>query len=438
MAADAAAEMTLTRTADAVIIEGGSLEPLSGRDIAKLRVFAFHAGKPQAVPFQVDQRDSAGNWVWDLVFPPRRQLYDEDISRTAIPGTIRHAVRTHDDEDPAGKAELDANDLLVFLARDMGDRQARAREALQADALVAIEAVDPVNGARGWVYLGYFEQHAPALSDIRYMRHVATQRRVISPVYQFQYSHRLVVRLDDLRIQGNRMLGRINLRGKVLARLGLIKQSIAFTEDDIYGYIEGIIDGPVRIVKRNIVHLELWGVIRTPDVTCEHFYYPDYAQVPVCLPIRFPVTQASVFLLAELHDSPIARTLIGALDGTVSDPMHKGQKTGLRHALPLQWVALDSALGSVVSIVELPPAIAQHATVRPCLCEQPPNTVDSDRLALSGPVAGFEVQSSVGCPRGPHTLHGIFLISPEAYRQGDEASAYNLSHESLIVHVERL
>jgi hypothetical protein len=309
---------------------------------------------------------------------------------------------------------------------------------LHTDAVLAIEAVDPIDGARGWVYLAYFEQDAPARSDVRYMRHVGAQRRVISPVYAFQYSNQLVVRLDDLRIQGKPMLERINLRGKVLAQLGLIRHSIAFTEDDIYGYIEGIIDGPVRIVKRNIVHLELWGVIRTPDVTCEHFYYPDYAQVPVCLPIRFPVTQASVFLLAELHESPIARTLIGAPDGTVSDPMNKGQKTRLDHALPLQWIALDSALGSVISILELPPALAEHATVRPCLCDQPPNTVDSARSALSGPVAGFEVTSSVGCPRGPHTLHGIFLISTGAYREGDEVKAYNLSHASLIVRVSRL
>jgi hypothetical protein len=438
MAADAAAEMTLTRTADAVIVEGGSLESLTGRDIAKLRVFAFHAGKPRTVPFQVDQRDSAGNWVWDLVVPRRRPLYDEDMGRAAVPGALRDPVRTHDDEDPPGKAELDSNDLLVFLARDMGDRHAGAREALHTDAVLAIEAVDPVDGARGWVYLAYFEQDAPPRSDVRYMRHVAAHRRIISPIYEFQYSDQLVVRLDDLRIQGNPMLDRINLRGKVLAQLGLIKQSIAFTENDIHGYIEGIIDGPVRIVKRNIVHLELWGVIRTPDVTCEHFYYPDYAQVPVCLPIRFPVTQASVFLLAELHDSPITRTLIGAPDGTVSDPMNKGQETHLPHALPLQWIALDSALGSVISIVELPPALAEHAIVRPCLCDQPPNTVDSDHPALSGPVAGFEIKSSMGCPRGPHTLHGIFLISTGAYREGDEVSAYNLSHASLVVRVSRL
>jgi len=438
VAAAAAGGMTLTRTADAVIVEGASLEALTGKDIAQLRVFAFHAGRPRAVPFQVDQRDSAGNWVWDRVFPRRRQTYDEDMDRTAVPGTPQHAVRTHDDQDPAGKAELDTNDLLVFLARDMGDRYTGAREALQADAMLEIEATDPIDGSRGWTYLAYFGGRAPALSDARYMHHVAAQRHVISPIYRFQYSDQLVVRLDDLRICGNRILDRINLRGKVLARLGPVKQSIAFTENDIHGYIEGMIEGPVRIVKRNIVHLELWGVIRTPDVTCEHFYYPDYAQVPVCLPIRFPVTQASVLLLTELHDSPVTRTLIGMPDGTVSDPMNKEQRTGLHHSLPLQWIAFDSALGSVISIVELPPTIAEHATVRPCLCEQPPDTGDSAPSALLGPVAGFEIKSSTGCPRGPHTLHGIFLISTEPYQQDDELGAYNLSHKSLIVTVTRL
>jgi hypothetical protein len=55
----------------------------------------------------------------------------------------------------------------------------------------------------------------------------------------------------------------------------------------------------------------------------------------------------------------------------------------------------------------------------------------------SGPVAGFVVTSSKGCPTGPHVLHGTYLISTLPYQQGDELAAYNLSREPLTFKVRQ-
>ena len=69
-----------------------------------------------AIPYQIDQRDSTGSWVWSVVY---RQSYKIDYDSGSAP-FIRSpetaGIGTYDDQDPKGKALLDANDVAVFMA----------------------------------------------------------------------------------------------------------------------------------------------------------------------------------------------------------------------------------------------------------------------------------------------------------------------------------
>jgi hypothetical protein len=414
-----------------VIITGQELEPVLGSELGKIRLFAFEGVKKRVIPFQIDERDSAGNWVWDRVIGRPDTTFAKDPGQTYTPMMVQQHVHSRDDEDPAGSELFDANDMLVFLARDMGDRRADLSEALHGAKVLEIEVLDPLDGARGWAYLASFAGDPPPLSAVRYLRHFRGQRRIQTPSYNFTYSDAHVAVLDDLGIKGFPVVDRINIRGKVDIRLGFIKDSIEFGEEDIHGYIEGIIEGPVRVIKRNVVHLDLIFVVRTPDTVCEHFYYPDYAKVPLCLPIRFPVTKATVLLLTKLNESNILRTLIGEMDGTVTRHGNILDNCSPVHQLPVEWIAFDTEQGSVTSILELPDSIAMHADARPCLCDGSGSDVEVEMSTGSGPVAGFVVTSSKGCPAGPHVLHGTYLISTSPYKQGDELAAYNLSREPL-------
>ena len=429
--------MSLLRVADPVIITGQELQSVLGSEIGKIRLFAFEGVEKRVIPFQIDERDSAGNWVWDRVIGRPDTTFENDPGQTSTPMMVQQHVHRHDDEDPAGSELFDANDMLVFLARDMGDRRADLPEELHGNTVLEIEVLDPLDGARGWVYLASFAGDPPPLSAVRYLQHFHKQRRIQTPNYGFSYSDIHVACLDDLRIKGFPVVDRINIRGKVDIQFGFIKDTIEFGEEDIHGYIEGIIEGPVRVIKRNVVHLDIVFVVRTPDTVCEHFYYPDYAKVPLCLPIRFPVTKASVLLLTKLNESNIQRTLIGEMDGSVTRHGNIMDDCSPVHQLPVEWIAFDTERGSVLSILELPDSIAMHADARPCLCDETDSDVGIELSMGSGPVAGFVVTSSKGCPTGPHVLHGTYLISTSPYQQGDELAAYNLSREPLTFKVRQ-
>ena len=425
--------MSLTRVADPVIITGQELASVLGSEIGKIRLFVFKGGKKSVIPFQIDERDSAGNWVWDRVIGRPDTTFEDDPGPVSRSMLVQQHVRRRDDEDPAGRAIFDANDMLVFLARDMGDKKRHMSKDHRGDTVVEIEVRDPLNGARGWVYLVSHAGDPPALSSVRYLQHFRTQRRIQTPTYAFTYSDIHVACLDDLRIRDFPVIDRVNIRGQVDVRVGFLEDTIEFDEEDIHGYVEGIIEGPVRIIKRNVVHLDIFLMMRTPDTVCEHFYYPDYAQVPVCLPIRFPVTRASVLLVASLNESNIQRTLIGEMDGTVRRYGTVTDNCSPVHELPIEWIAFDTARGSVVSILDLPDSIAAHADARPCLCDGSNGRVEVGMSTGSDPVAGFAVTSNRECPAGPHVLHGTYLISTRPYRQGDEVDAYKLSGEPLTV-----
>jgi hypothetical protein len=134
---------TLQRLADPVILEGSELSMLSGKEIDNIRVYAFHGHRPVAIPYQIDQRDSTGCWVWSVVY---RQSYRIDYDSGSAP-IIREpetaGTGTYDDQDPKGKALLDANDVAVFMADDLGDRGSNVHAALHSDLVEDIEITDP-------------------------------------------------------------------------------------------------------------------------------------------------------------------------------------------------------------------------------------------------------------------------------------------------------
>ena len=57
----------------------------------------------------------------------------------------------------------------------------------------------------------------------------------------------------------------------------------------IDGYDAGYINGPVRVVKRSVDHVKIKAGMRSPDVNCDHYYYPWHAEVPMLFSMRFPV-----------------------------------------------------------------------------------------------------------------------------------------------------
>ena len=269
---------TLQHVIDPVMVSGKELPQLVGKDIDHMRVFAFRNGKAISIPYQIDQRDSKGCWVWDVVYRKQPVFEDEDFDEPRKREPFTSGRGTVDDEDPVDTALLDANDVLVLMAEDAGDYSEAPQADITASLILSLEVSDPSNGAQGWIYVAYYPGSPPPLSKTHYMKYKAKQKTIESPIYSFHFSDQHMALIHNLQVNQLTIVDRIKVKGEVTLGPPFPGLKLRFDEDDIYGHTEGYIVGPVRIVKRNIARLSLAsGLLRAPEVTCDNFYYPHHA-----------------------------------------------------------------------------------------------------------------------------------------------------------------
>jgi len=147
--------MTITRTHDALEVDNQTLGGvLDGTPAERLRLVRFRRGGMEPVPFDLMEMDEHGNYVLDGVnrnVEWRQGTYELREEAVRAAGGITRVRIELVDNRRNQPGVLDGRDRIVFLARDAGDRHLGAvPEALRG---VEMELVDPVHGARGWVYL---------------------------------------------------------------------------------------------------------------------------------------------------------------------------------------------------------------------------------------------------------------------------------------------
>lgn len=427
--------------ADAVIIPGSDLDMFRGKAIALIRVFAVNSGAPGVIPFQIDQRDSRDNWVWDVV-SPRNQIdrYEYDNQGIVGPDWKRRAAGlTSDDQDPDGEALLDDNDMLVFMAADLGGRATGTEPGFgDASGIAEIQVVDSDGTTQGWAYLAYYAAAPPALSVLRYMRYLPGQRRIVSPVYEATFSERHVCVLEQLMVNGIGLLDRTKLRGEVRAAASPVSWVFRFTENDIHGYVEGYIDGPVRIVRRTSATLRLGPLVSISGIRGEQFFYPQHSQVPVGLSLGLFTETASLLLTADYHGSPFRRAFASGSGIAIDlDDVGSGHNLLQPHE-GLSWLALDGEQASVVSVLSLPGEIQEHTVLRGILLQHRTVRAPPEGYPGADPEAGYLVETKTGFPRGTHWLIGTYLYLPRPFARPDAAQATRLAGSRLGVTVSAL
>ncbi len=405
---------TLSRTSDAVKIAGADLSPFSGADISLLRLFAFRKGAMEPIPFQVDQKDSRGEWVWDVAF---------------------RNGRTHDDQDPKGEALLDGNDHLVFLAGDTGDRAALSAIQGGAAQRLEIEVDDPVNHGKGWVYLALFTRNPPPLSPVRYMSYDPERRDVHAPLYRLSYSTKKIAVMNALDFRKKSILDRLKIRITAQVKFGFIKTAMHFNEEDVSGYHVGYIAGPVRIINRTVNQVRLPLGLRTPKVVCDHYFYPRHVEIPLLLHMNFLVSRASLLLSADYQGAPFSEAFLPGLEKTEK----------LKDEIPLRldpakgdWIALDGDLGTVINAIQVPSGIARYISTRPHLVSDRKRTSPPESVPGSDPEAGIEIRTASGLPKGDYLLYTVFLFSPDHFKKGDEKKLLNILNRPLTVRIGQI
>jgi hypothetical protein len=427
--------------ADPVIIPGSGLELFHGKAIALLRVFAVGADGLRAIPFQIDQRDSRGNWVWDVVSPRNkigRYEYD-NIGLVGPDWKRQRAGLATDDQDPEGQAVLDANDVLVFMAADLGGRASTSEPRFgAASAVVEIGVVDNEGTPRGWAYLAFYPAAPPALSELRYMHYFPGQHRIVSPVYEATFSEQHLCVLEQLKVNGVALLDRTRLRGEVHAGAGAVSWVFRFTENDIDGYVEGYIDGPVRIVRHTNATLRLSPLVTISDIRGEQFFYPQHSQVPVGLSLGFLTAKASLLLSADYHGGPFRRAFASGSGVAIELRDSASRHNLLRPGEGLSWLALDGDKASVVSVLTLPDQIRGHTELSGILRQDKTLSAPPEGYRGADPEAGYRVETRTGFPRGTHWLVGTYLYLPRPFAPSDAAQATRLAGSRLGVRIAAL
>ncbi len=132
---------SLDRPNSHVIVRGSRLAKLQGTPLGELRLFAWTGEALSAIPYQIDERTHDEGFAYEL---GRHPLSDTDQL-------------------------FDANDELVFMAEDVGDRVDTSAISLGQETCSEVRIFDPVTGQQGWVYLLRYTTAPPPPSAQRYL-----------------------------------------------------------------------------------------------------------------------------------------------------------------------------------------------------------------------------------------------------------------------------
>ena len=273
-----AGEILPGRDHNAVHVEGAVLKALQGLQVGELALLAYGGERFEAIPFQVDERDSDGEWV------------------------LTHGIEAEADVDGGA---LDANDLLVFMAADAGDKAPRAPPGRRPGLELRIH--DPLTGASGWVYLVHAPVDPPR-SDRRYVELEASTDSIESELYGLTFSRKLPIswayltfNLGDPHLN---IVDRLKIRARAVILYGLLDWTL--DEEDMHSVPTGYLGGPVRAIRRIQNQIDFGMGIESPLYFLDMIYYRDSIYLParVYIPIDLStlVVESEVLAYIDFRD----------------------------------------------------------------------------------------------------------------------------------------
>jgi hypothetical protein len=300
---------------------------LRGQSIAHLRVFTFSADTPAPIGFQIDERDRRDRWVIDQGPHP-----------------------TSDDTPGL----FDANDVLVFMNRDLG-RRGDPRQFLSGASLWAEVRVGDEQYPFGFVYIGVFATPPPLQPMPEAARYEAGSDRVYAERYALAFGAPLPTHLAFVKqigdfgtnvIAGVHAVGEVRFLGGVL--------SVRRSEQDIRMEVLGHRAGPVRAIRRARYTIPLPLGFRSQG-RFDLLFYRDFVEgttiVNLKIPPRLILADGELRTYFDFLQFPDARPFI---EGASSDDLGKGNFQTPKPTLderPARWAALALPDGKVVLFV---------------------------------------------------------------------------------------
>jgi hypothetical protein len=410
----------LSRTADPLEIPGDSLPGILGAPLESIYISALREGKWTRVPFQIDER---------------RRVRTES-GETTLDYVFAEGTSPMVDDDPT----FDADDLLVFLARDLGNQAEQVIGLEVGASAYEIEVTDPRDGSRGWAYVSADTNRAASPGE-DYVRYRPAESILEGSRYRIRLSKENPLVYEQLILKGDtpetgqrelNIVDRFKMRGKASLLLPLFR--FRRNESDLRSRTVGWIDGPVRVVRRMETQVDLlWG-FTTPVQVQDTIFYPDHFLfwVDLTSPIALNrlVSKAEVRLSADLNAQAVGMLFASqgnpaglVVDGVMSEQERHMETQGQ------DWYALSDGIDTLFSRLVIPqgaPVGMELEYMDDRRLPDPPETV----LGRWGD-AGYRLTglASVGKGRYRVMLHSMI---GEGYRVGGEKAFLDIRDQPLI------
>ncbi len=294
---------TLDRGEDPIIVTGSSLPVFEGKPIDELVLYSYAEGSWSPIPFQIDERtnDVTGTYV----------IFDDGL--------------------------LDANDELVFMAKDAGYSAGQMwpddLEARQNPRQMII-ASDPLDaGANGWAYL--YRSTTLATNPDNYVDWDETLQSVTAVSYTASFNPSSFVGLADLTVNGNGI--------DILDRQKIRLQAFIFNfnEEDLINFITPTISIPVIGSVRGVANggqfnVSIYGARLDFSVSLDATGLPlSIDEIRTSFDLNNPaLTGISHFYNSNGSDE----TIDGVPDAVASSP-------------PIDWYQVSGAPGGLVVVI---------------------------------------------------------------------------------------
>ncbi len=261
--------LSVGRQIEVLIVKGAELSSLLGLPVSRIGLFALRGGKLEPIPFQIDQVDDEGNYIFEhWADPELKARYRRQLE---------------------GPALLDENDELVFHYADAGLRASRRKWPAGRTGALELDLTDPLRGRKLYVYLFSFKTPAPRSGE-DYISYAYGLERVVSRHYELRFCKKAPISVDVFKIKpeaGGRnadIMDRFKVRIEAEAIKGLIK--INLNEEDMDSRVLAWTDGPIRVIRRVENSLSIKPLPKI-GIEADFIFYDYLNDIPIIVDIPF-------------------------------------------------------------------------------------------------------------------------------------------------------
>jgi len=411
----------LSRKYDPVVVEGKYLPQVLGTAPTQLRLLAWKDRSFKVIPYQIDERyEEMFYWQWTR----RRRV-------------LVYALNLGEEVKPDFNPGFDADDELVFMSRDLGEKAPAGKLPPGAETCQEIEVGDPESQEKAYAYLCRFSQPPPK-SYQQYVFIGGDNDLFIGQSYKIGYkTHQLF--FDQLHLGrfgnfGPDLVDRFKVNYDCYGFYGTVVYSL--NNNDINGFLRGIKLGPIRIIKEVVGVSEPWPHVQN-RLLHYIYYYPYHIEwkMETRAPINWgemndltyslsldlnPETAEKSQFLSEKNPVPVV------VDGVLDE-----EELNLDYG-PQRWEALSTRYGTIYTHLALPfKAKGLYPDLYYVDMEQKQDEPE-DYFGMFGKF-GFTVRHLQKTGRRPVIFRLMYFFSPTTYQKGSEENFLKIYTEPLIV-----